>query len=224
MWSRIAQPTILRLKRSMTAARCSVSVAPRPFILSVRSLGSAVRRVIFGKGAHIGRPFGRHKTTVVVAYRSVCWRRSEALSGSSPERRHHSQVRMHPWTTFFNGDCASNKLTAATLPAAEDSTRLFLPRTGAHGPGQFIKMSRSMHSRSFSWGRRAISEAWSADIGVACVVGRHAAHAGSRRNLSTQRRRLTRRGFRCLTIEGLRHLKPYMPLPLGNAMTADIEN
>jgi hypothetical protein len=30
-------------------------------------------------------------------------------------RRHHSQVRMHPWTTFFNGDCASNKLTAATL-------------------------------------------------------------------------------------------------------------
>jgi len=33
-------------------------------------------------------------------------------------RRHHSQVRMHPWTTFFNGDCASNKLTAATLQAA----------------------------------------------------------------------------------------------------------
>jgi hypothetical protein len=21
------------------------------------------------------------------------------------ERRHHSQVRIHPWTTFFNGDC-----------------------------------------------------------------------------------------------------------------------
>src|SRR5580698_6656746 len=31
------------------------------------------------------------------------------------ERRHHSQVRKDPWTTFFNGDCASNKLTAATL-------------------------------------------------------------------------------------------------------------
>ena len=47
------------------------------------------------------------------------------------ERRHHSQVRTRPWTTFFNGDSASNKLTAATLPAAEDSTRLFLPRAGA---------------------------------------------------------------------------------------------
>jgi hypothetical protein len=33
-------------------------------------------------------------------------------------RRHHSQVRMHPWTRFFNGDCASNKLTATTLHAA----------------------------------------------------------------------------------------------------------
>jgi transposase len=42
----------------------------------VRSLGSTVRRVIFGKGAHNGRPFGRHKTTVVAACRSVCWRRS----------------------------------------------------------------------------------------------------------------------------------------------------
>ena len=30
-----------------------------------------------------------------------------------------TQVRMHPWTTFFNGDCASNNRTAATLPAAD---------------------------------------------------------------------------------------------------------
>ncbi|WP_348637507.1 ParB/Srx family N-terminal domain-containing protein [Bradyrhizobium sp. ISRA443] len=57
-----------------------VSVAPRPFRLFVRSLGSTVRRVIFGKGAHNGRPFGRHKTTVPT-YRSVCWRRSKALAG-----------------------------------------------------------------------------------------------------------------------------------------------
>jgi hypothetical protein len=56
------------------------------------------------------------------------------LIGIAPERRHHSQVRMHPWTTFFNGDSASNKLTAATLPAAENSTRLFLTRTGAQQP------------------------------------------------------------------------------------------
>src|SRR5438309_9898695 len=52
----------------------------------------------------------------------------------------------------------------------------------------FFKMSRSMRSRSFSWRSRAISEAWSAGIGVACVVGRHAADAGSCRSFSTQRR------------------------------------
>lgn len=49
----------------------------------------------------------------------------------APGRRHHSQVRMHPWTTFFNGNCASNNRPAATLPAIEDNTRLFLRRTGA---------------------------------------------------------------------------------------------
>src|SRR5690349_5371244 len=58
-----------------------VSVAPRPFRLFVHRLGSIARRVIFGKGAHNGRPFGRHKTTVVLAYRSVCWRGSKALAG-----------------------------------------------------------------------------------------------------------------------------------------------
>ncbi len=57
-----------------------VSVAARPFRLFVRSLGSTVRRVIFGKGAHNGRPFARHKSTVPT-YRSVCWRRSKALAG-----------------------------------------------------------------------------------------------------------------------------------------------
>lgn len=45
-----------------------------------------------------------------------------------------------------------------------------------------------MRSRSFSSHRPAISEAWSADIGVACVVGRYAADARSSRSLSTQRR------------------------------------
>jgi hypothetical protein len=34
-----------------------VSVVPRPFGLFVRSLESTVRRVIFWKGAHNGRPF-----------------------------------------------------------------------------------------------------------------------------------------------------------------------
>jgi hypothetical protein len=37
------------------------------------------------------------------------------IGGRCRGGRHHSQVRMHPWTTFFNGDCASGKLMAATL-------------------------------------------------------------------------------------------------------------
>lgn len=43
-----------------------------------------------------------------------------------------------------------------------------------------------MRSCSFSWRRRAISEAWFADISGACM-GRHAANFGSCRSLSTQR-------------------------------------
>lgn len=31
------------------------------------------------------------------------------LIGIAAGRRHHSQVRMHPWTTFFNGSCASKR-------------------------------------------------------------------------------------------------------------------
>src|SRR6202008_5200689 len=53
----------------------------------------------------------------------------------------------------------------------------------------FFKMSRSMRRRSFSWRSRAISEAWSADIGVACVVGRRAADAGCGSERSPPRRR-----------------------------------
>lgn len=30
-------------------------------------------------------------------------------------RRHHSQVRMNPWATFFNGVDPTNKLPAAAL-------------------------------------------------------------------------------------------------------------
>src|SRR4029079_19123322 len=63
------------------ANQLTVSVAPRPFRLFVHRLGRIARRVIFDKDAHNGRPFGRHKTTVVAAYRSVCWRGSKALAG-----------------------------------------------------------------------------------------------------------------------------------------------
>ncbi|MGY4257852.1 hypothetical protein ACVI1L_004920 [Bradyrhizobium sp. USDA 4516] len=52
----------------------------------------------------------------------------------------------------------------------------------------FFKMSRSMRSRSFSSRSRAISAAWSAGIGAACVMGRRVADAGSCRSFSTQRR------------------------------------
>ncbi|SDG42661.1 hypothetical protein SAMN05216338_1001261 [Bradyrhizobium sp. Rc2d] len=61
--------------------RLGVSVALRPLRIFVRNRESAARRVVFSKGAHNGRPFGRHKTTVVVAYRSVCWLRSQAVAG-----------------------------------------------------------------------------------------------------------------------------------------------
>jgi hypothetical protein len=65
-------------------------------------------------------------------------------------RRHHSQVRMHPWTRFFNGDCASNKLTAATLQTAKDSTGCFYHAQAGNGPGQFFRMSRSAFSLATS--------------------------------------------------------------------------
>jgi transposase len=57
-----------------------VSGAARPTRLFVRRPVSAVRRVIFCKGAHNGRPFGRHKTTVVTAHRSVRRRRPETVA------------------------------------------------------------------------------------------------------------------------------------------------
>lgn len=59
----------------------NVSMALRPLRIVVLHPESTARRVIFCKGAHNGRPFGRHKTTVVTAYRSVRRRRSKALAG-----------------------------------------------------------------------------------------------------------------------------------------------
>src|SRR5689334_9103051 len=55
----------------------------------------------------------------------------------------------------------------------------------------FFKISRSIRSRSFSRCKRAISAAWSADGGVACVVGRRVAAIGSSRapRCSIHRRR-----------------------------------
>src|ERR1700756_2186283 len=67
----------------------------------------------------------------------------------------------------------------------------FYAAQARHGAGQFFKMSRSMRSRSFSRCKRAISAAWSADGGAACVVGRRDASVGSRPapRSSTQRRK-----------------------------------
>jgi hypothetical protein len=39
--------------------------------------------------------------------------RSSSNRDHRRRRRHHSQVRMNPWATFFNGVDATNKLTAA---------------------------------------------------------------------------------------------------------------
>jgi hypothetical protein len=56
------------------------------------------------------------------------------LIGIAVRQRHHSQVRKDPWTTFFNGDCASNKLTVATLQTDDTRTRTFLSATGGRRP------------------------------------------------------------------------------------------
>jgi hypothetical protein len=45
---------------------------------------------------------------------------------------------MQPWTTFFNGDNASNKLTAATLHPQRLAQGCFYPAQARHGPGQFF--------------------------------------------------------------------------------------
>ena len=61
------------------------------------------------------------------------------LSGSLPRRRHQSQVRMHPWTTFFNGGRASNKLTAATLRAARIALAVSTVRRRATARDSFLR-------------------------------------------------------------------------------------
>lgn len=74
----------MRRRFSISTSNCAgsnVSVALRPLRIVVLNPESTARRVIFCKGAHNGRPFGRHKTTVVTAYRSVRRRRSKALAG-----------------------------------------------------------------------------------------------------------------------------------------------
>ena len=81
------------------------------------------------------------------------------LIGIAATRRHHSQVRMHPWTMFFNGDCASNSRAAATLQPQTIPQGCFYPAQARHGAGQFFKMSRSMRSRSISRWSRATSAA-----------------------------------------------------------------
>jgi hypothetical protein len=60
------------------------------------------------------------------------------LIGIAVGRRHHSQVRIHPWTTFFNGDCASTKLTAATLQAARIAPAVSTVRRRATARDSFL--------------------------------------------------------------------------------------
>ena len=60
------------------------------------------------------------------------------IGGRCRGGRHHSQVRMHPWTTFFNGDYASNKLTAATLQAARIALAVSTARRRASARDSFL--------------------------------------------------------------------------------------
>jgi hypothetical protein len=100
-----------------------VSVALRPLRIFVLSPESTARRVIFCKGAHNGRPFGRHKTTVVTAYRSVRRRRSKALAG----RFEGTDCRGKPRA---GGDC--HRCRASPWVPAPAGARLAAP--GAFGP------------------------------------------------------------------------------------------
>jgi hypothetical protein len=135
----------------------NVSVAARPFRLFVRRLGSTVRRVIFGKGAHNGRPFGRHKTTVPT-YRSVCWRRSKALAG----RFEGTDCRGKPRA---GGDC--HRCRASPWVPAPAGARLAAP--GAFGP-----------VGTAGFGGHAVVRAGS--IGIGAIGGRRAHRvAGSSR-------------------------------------------
>ena len=100
-----------------------VSVALRPLRIFVLSPESTARRVFFCKGAHNGRPFGRHKTTVVIAYRSVRRRRSKALAG----RFEGTDCRGKPRA---GGDC--HRCRASPWVPAPAGARLAAP--GAFGP------------------------------------------------------------------------------------------
>jgi hypothetical protein len=60
------------------------------------------------------------------------------LIGIAVGRRHHAQVRTHPWTTFFNGDYASNKLTAATLRDARIARAVSTARRRATARDSFL--------------------------------------------------------------------------------------
>lgn len=71
-------------------------------------------------------------------------------------RRHHSQVRMNPWATFFNGVDPTNKLTAAALRMKHSMARFYRAQAG-QGPGWFFRMSRSAFSFATSLRSRSIS-------------------------------------------------------------------
>jgi hypothetical protein len=109
--------------RTAPSASRMVSVALRPLRIVVLSSESTARRVIFCKGAHNGRPFGRHKTTVVTAYRSIRRRRSKALAG----RFEGTDCRGKPRA---GGDC--HRCRASPWVPAPAGARLAAP--GAFGP------------------------------------------------------------------------------------------
>ena len=60
------------------------------------------------------------------------------LIGIAARRRHHSQVRMHPWTMFFNGHRASNSRTAATLQPQTMAQGCFYLARARHGAEHFF--------------------------------------------------------------------------------------
>lgn len=60
------------------------------------------------------------------------------LIGIAARRPHRSQVRMHSWPRFFNGDTASNNQTAATSQP-KSSAECFYAAQARHSAGQLFK-------------------------------------------------------------------------------------
>jgi len=100
------------IDQPITGARTDRSQLPRKASLRRPAIGEVGDPLLVS--AARPRTVGPECSTV----RFAIWRSPSSFGQTPPERPSPLSSPHAPWTTFFNGDCASNKLTAATLPAA----------------------------------------------------------------------------------------------------------